>query len=107
MDGRDAHGKFAAGNALGPGRPRRLTEKSYLRVMMQNCSLQDWAEIVTRAVVAAKTGDSSARQWLGRFLCGCPDKSAPTPLDLEIEAAAGTEDRDFDQAVLFHRVRSA
>jgi|ERR1017187_271567 hypothetical protein len=106
MDGRDSAGKFAAGNTLGPGRPARQTERSYVKVMMQNCSLEDWAAIVARAVADAKNGDGSARQWIGRFICGCPNKSTPTFQDLEIEAAAGTEDREFEQAVLFHQVRS-
>jgi hypothetical protein len=78
-----------------------------MQILMQTCSLQDWAEIVARAVVDAKKGDGSARQWLSRYLCGNPDRPAPSPLDVEIEAAAESEDRDFDQAVLFHRLRSA
>ena len=48
----------------------------------------------------------AARAWLARYLCGRPTASAPSPLDLEIEAAAGNEDEQFDRAVLFHRVRS-
>jgi hypothetical protein len=107
MDGRDSAGKFAAGNTLGPGRPARQTERSYVKVMMQNCSLEDWAAIVARAVADARSGDGVARQWLARYLCGNPDKSAPSPLELEIAAAAGSEDRDFDQGVMFHQLRSA
>jgi hypothetical protein len=106
MEVRDKQGHFAPGTCGGPGRPSRQTEKSYLRVLMQNCTLDDWRTIVARAVTDAKDGDAAARQWLGRYLCGCPDKSAPSPLDLEIEAAAGSEDREFDNAVLFRRTRS-
>src|ERR1017187_2574969 len=102
MDGRDPNGKFVAGNTLGPGRPARQTERSYMKVMMQRCSLSDWAVIVDRAVADARGGDGMARAWLARDVWGTPTTPASTPLDLEIEAAAGTEDRDFDQAVLFH-----
>jgi len=106
-DNRDGVGRFVRGCAPGPGRPARQTEKSYLRVLMRNFSLEDWAMICARAVEDAKRGDGAARHWLARYLCGNPDKSAPSPLDLEIESAAGSEDREFDQAVMFHQLRSA
>jgi hypothetical protein len=106
MDVRDDRGRFGIGNSASPGRPPRQTEKAYMRILMQTCSLQDWAEISARAIADAKNGDASARLWLSRYVCGNPNKSAPSPLDLEIEAAAGSEGKDFDQAVMFHRLRS-
>jgi hypothetical protein len=105
MDYRDKKGQFAVGNGGGPGRPPRQSEKSYLKVLMQCCSLEQWAEIVSCAVEDAKAGDGAARQWLARYLCGIPQMAAPTPFELEIEAAAGLEDDEFEKAVLFRKLR--
>jgi hypothetical protein len=54
----------------GPGRPRRETERKYLRSLTAVVKLTDWREIVKRAVEDAKAGDSQARNWLSKHLCG-------------------------------------
>src|SRR5450759_3777818 len=53
----------------------------------------------------AKAGDGAARQWLALYLCWTPQMAAPTPFELEIEAAAGSEDDEFEKAVLFRKLR--
>ena len=69
---RDKNGRFAAGNTFGPGRPKRQTERGYLRATVKACSIDDWQAIVKTAVVDAKMGDAKAREWLGRYLVGEP-----------------------------------
>jgi len=53
-DGRTDNGRFAPGNPGGPGRPRRAIESEYLATLGDAVSLDDWREIVTRAVSDAK-----------------------------------------------------
>ena len=69
---RNSNGRFATGNAGGPGRPKRPTERGYLRATVRACSLEDWEAIVKTAVADAKVGDAKAREWLGRYLVGEP-----------------------------------
>jgi len=78
-DGRYDNGRFALGNPGGPGRPRRAIQSEYLATLGDAVSLDDWSEIVTRAVSDAKAGDSTARVWLTKHLLG--DKP-PALLDL-------------------------
>jgi hypothetical protein len=77
-NGRRPDGTFAPGNPGGPGRKPRPTEQRYLQTMMSVCSLEDWRQITLRAVQDAKQGDSSAREWLAKYLVGLPGVVAPT-----------------------------
>src|SRR5262249_55014346 len=67
-NGRDSTGRFAAGNAGGPGRPRRAVEREFLSALSDAISLEDWQDIVKTAVAAAKQGDSRARDWVTRYV---------------------------------------
>lgn len=67
-NGRQADGRFANGNAGGPGRPRRPVETEYLAALGDAVSLDDWRQVVRRAVEDAKSGDAKARAWLTRHL---------------------------------------
>jgi len=82
---RDENGRFADGNAGGPGRPRRTIEREYLATLGDVVSLGEWREIVLRAVADAKAGDARARDWLSKYLVGA---EPPTLLQL-----AGKEGR--------------
>ena len=85
-NGRDDHGRFAPGNAGGPGRPRRAVERDYLTTLTEACPPETWRGIVERAVTDAKDGDATARAWLAKYLIG--DK--PTALtELAIAEARG------------------
>lgn len=78
---RDAGGRFARGNAGGPGRPPRTVEDTYLVTMADGVSVDDWAEIVSRAVEDAKGGDATARAWLSKHLLPpAPSPQMPWPL---------------------------
>lgn len=69
-EGRDSRGRFTKGNPGGPGRPRRAVELSYLRVLADSVSLDDWRRIVTAVKSRAEAGDLAAASWLARWLIG-------------------------------------
>jgi hypothetical protein len=83
--GRGERGRFADGNPGGPGRPRRATERQYLRALVGAVPLKDWRAIVKRAVEDAKAGDGQARNWLSKHLCG-DDPLALAELVEELQA---------------------
>ena len=70
MTDRDERGHFTAGNAGGPGRPRRAIETEYLRAVSDAVPLEAWTAIVERAVSDAKDGDDKARNWLAKYVIG-------------------------------------
>lgn len=94
---RDAVGRWAEGNAGGPGRPRRPVEREYLAALSDAVSLETWREIVDKATVDAKNGDGKAREWLTRYLVG------ETPLSLTALAVRDllgvTADREIDAEI--------
>ena len=96
--GRDKSGKFSAGNAGGPGRPPRATERDYLVALSESCSTDDWQEIVTRAVDDAKSGDAKARSWLAGYLVGEPGSRGELLHSLAVEFVAGSEPIKLDAA---------
>lgn len=85
MDKRDRNGRFEQGTSGGPGRPPRQTETDYLRATLAACSLEDWREIVVKAVYDAKRGNPKARDFLARYLLG----AAPVLSDLMAWSEAG------------------
>jgi hypothetical protein len=87
---RDAKGRFAKGNAGGPGRPSRRTEAEYLLALSEAVSLEDWKKIVATAKEAAIDGDHQSRLWLGRYLIGEPQ---PGENEANNEAAELLEQR--------------
>jgi hypothetical protein len=68
--GRNTNGTFGPGNPGGPGRPRRAVEREYLSALAEAVALEDWRQIVARAVQDAKAGDARAREWLSKHLMG-------------------------------------
>ena len=111
-DGRNNLGRFAPGNAGGPGRPRRSIEREYLAVLGEAVSLDDWHDVVVRAVADAKKGDHQARVWLAKY--GIEEKS--TLLDVaakeqrgftpeaELAAKAADQQCEADRQVRFDRI---
>ena len=69
-EGRDDVGRFSTGNNYGQGRPPRAVERDYLAVLSERLSLDDWREVVSRAVQDARSGDAKARDWLSRYALG-------------------------------------
>jgi len=96
---RDDKGRFAKGNAGGPGRPKREVERDYLQAIRDTISRKDIIEIAKRAVRDAKGGDGKARDWISRYLL--PETSGQaaggSPSDLFIiKIPAGVRDANGD-----------
>ncbi len=107
---RGARGRFAKGNLGGPGRPRRAVEREYLAALSAAVSLDDWREIVQRAVTDAKGGDATARVWLARYLVG--DKltlagvAAREAAQVTVEQELEVEGREVSSSLLLRNVGS-
>ena len=67
---RNSKGQFQKGNTFGKGRPTRKTEEEYLQAFSEALSISQWKKIVKRAVRDAVSGDSRARDWLGKYTLG-------------------------------------
>lgn len=66
---RDGKGRFLPGaKSPSPGRPPRRVEEAYLDATIGGCSLDDWSEIVAKAVQDAREGNRHARDFLARYL---------------------------------------
>ena len=69
----------------------RRTEADYMAVMLEAVTLEEWRSVVTATVAAAKAGDPSARAWLGQYLVGKPNASAPAPLTVVVQQLSGRD----------------
>jgi hypothetical protein len=69
----------------------RRTEADYMGVLLDTVSLEDWREIVVATMAAAKTGDPTARAWLGQYLVGKPAATAPAPLTVVVQQLSGRD----------------
>ena len=65
------------------------TQDSYMGALLDAVSLDDWRDVVTGAVQAAKGGDPQARNWLGQYLVGRPESKAPTPINVVVNQLRG------------------
>ena len=65
------------------------TQESYMGALLDAVSLDDWREVVTGAVQAAKGGDPQARNWLGQYLIGKPESNAPTAVNVIVNQLQG------------------
>ncbi len=89
--GRAKGGRFAPGNPGGPGRPRRETERDYIRALAEAVSVDTWKAIVETAVRDAGQGDRYAREWLSSYLMGRPEGVASTLHELAVEELAESD----------------
>lgn len=69
----------------------RRTEGDYMGMLLETVTLEDWKEVVTSALQAAKNGDATARAWLAQYLVGKPQHNAPTPLNVVVQQLNGTD----------------
>ena len=69
----------------------RRTQNDYMSTLLDTVSLDDWKEVVTSTLQAAKDGDSSARMWLAQYLVGKPEGKAPTPLTVVVQQWSGED----------------
>lgn len=71
---RDKNGRFVKGDTGGPGRPPKPVEHVYWNVARTKCTVDDWEQIIGRAIQDAKDGDVQARRWLADIIIGDPNK---------------------------------
>jgi hypothetical protein len=69
----------------------RRTQNSYVGVMLDEVSEDDWREVVRAAVREAKAGSASARAFLSAYLIGRPAAIAPTPLTVVVDQISGAD----------------
>jgi hypothetical protein len=69
---RAARGRFAKGNAGGPGRPRKPSDREYREALTSAVSPRAFRRICRAALKAAEEGDHQARELLTRYLLGEP-----------------------------------
>lgn len=69
----------------------RRTERDYMGVLLDAVTLEDWREVVTSTIAAAKTGDPSARMFLAQYLMGRPDTKAPSPVTVVVQQLSGVD----------------
>lgn len=67
----------------------RRTEGDYMSTLLETVTLEDWQEVITSTLTAAKQGDAQARAWLGQYLVGKPAFKAPTPLTVVVQQLNG------------------
>jgi hypothetical protein len=67
------------------------TQDSYMGVLLDAVTLDDWREVVTGAVQAAKGGDPQARTWLAQYLVGQPASKAPTAVQVVVNQLSGND----------------
>ena len=78
---RDSMGRWLPGQSANPqGRLPRQTETKYLEVTMDECTPEDWAEVIRIALSDAKDTEvtphvrARAREWLSKYLIGEPSQ---------------------------------
>jgi len=65
------------------------TEGDYMSTLLDTVTLEDWQDVVSNALTAAKQGDAQARAWLAQYLVGKPAGKAPTPLTVVVQQLNG------------------
>jgi hypothetical protein len=70
---RDEKGHFVKGVSGNPkGRSPKQREVQYMDALASCVSIDDWKEIITKAVTDAKRGDNVARKFIADYLIGPP-----------------------------------
>lgn len=87
---RDDKGRYAPGTGGGPGRPTIRAETAYLRVMTDECTIDEWRAITRKAVAQAiDKGDWRARDWLTKYLIGPAIKAIETQVTTTTDPDTG------------------
>jgi hypothetical protein len=108
-NGRDASGRYAPGNQGGPGRPKRGPERSYLDATAEIVTVDEWKEVVKKALADAKLGNARAREWLTSVLVG-PNAFADQQLFdlyLEVEEQVSKQNRLKEELLQSRRAEQA
>lgn len=74
-------------NGMKPPKVENLPiEREFAQVVLEECGLGEWRQIVRQAVQRAKAGDPDAREWLSDLIF---PEGAPSPLTVSAAVAAG------------------
>lgn len=65
------------------------TEGDYMSTLLETVTLEDWQDVISSTLSAAKQGDAQARAWLAQYLVGKPAGKAPTPLTVVVQQLNG------------------
>jgi hypothetical protein len=65
------------------------TEGDYMAALLDTVTLEDWQDVISSTLAAAKQGDAQARAWLAQYLVGKPAGKAPTPLTVVVQQLNG------------------
>jgi hypothetical protein len=82
-EGRDAHGRFTAGNRGGPGNPFARAVGTRRRALLDAVSPEDLARVAKKLLEMAKCGDLPAAALLFKYVVGQP-RPAPDPDALDV-----------------------
>ena len=77
-----------------------------MATLLESVTLDDWKEVVTGAVQAAKCGDAQARDWLGQHLVCKPESKAPTAVNVIVHQLQG-KDKVLDTLVHDNYMKAA
>ena len=69
----------------------RRTESDYMGTLLDTVTLDDWRDVVSGTLQAAKGGDAQARTWLAQYLIGRPEGKAPSPLTVVVQQLNGVD----------------
>ena len=87
---RDSSGHYALGTRGGPGRPTLKRETEYLRVMTDECTVEQWRDITRKAVTQAiEDGNWRARDWLTKYLIGPAITAVQTQIVESVDPLTG------------------
>ena len=60
------------------------TQDTHMGILLDSVTPDDWCEVCASTVQLAKGGDPQARAWLGQYLIGRPESTAPTPINVVV-----------------------
>ena len=76
-----ANGKFAPGNKANKRALPAEVELEYRKIIMRQCTPDQWAQICDKAIEQARGGDRYARDWLTNYLIGKPIQTVRQVVD--------------------------
>jgi hypothetical protein len=76
-------------NLIKDNATHRRTEGDCMSTLLDTVTLDDWQDVVSSTLAAAKQGDAQGRAWLAQYLVGKPAGKAPTPLTVVVQQLNG------------------
>jgi hypothetical protein len=89
-EGRESNGRFAKGNAGGPGNPFARSTAALRATLQRKVTDRDIEEIADRLIADAKNGDKAATKLLFQYVIGKP-QPATNPDTLDVDELRGLQ----------------